>query len=175
MPESVASAIRLPWAPARVSVCFLNNGVRSKISFRPHRRHSAVWRGVEYQHSVFDDDTRRASPAMIYIPSEIPGGHNPAPRSRNSTTDALKSEQRNSRATNPSNSNAWGDGRDWSDWQAGGWGHYPEEDWKVRHQQIEEKKEMAETADRNRKITDDALRERENSQKSFPPQDTAWN
>lgn len=110
---------------------------------------------------------------MFYTPPEVPRGisrgHNPATQSRNSTTAAQKSAHRNSRATNPSNSNARGDGHDWSDWPSGGWDHYSEEDWKVAHQKIEEKEEMAETVECNRETTDDAFSERGNSQQSFSP------
>ena len=167
MPESAEADVRLFWAPARVSVCFLHNGVRNKISLRPHLHRSAVWRAVEYQHSVFDDDTRRALPLMFYIPSEIPIGRNQAPQSRNPTTDARKSDQRNSRATYPSNSNDWADVRDWPDWRAAGRGHYSGEDWKVWRQQSEEKKW------RKRRIGIEKSRmvlcATGNSQKSFPP------
>ena len=81
---------------------------------------------------------------MFCVPSEvhrgISRGRNPAPQSRNSTTEARKSDHRNSRATNPFNSNAWNEGHDWPDRPADGWGHYSEEDEKVRRHQIGEKK-----------------------------------
>ena len=96
---------------------------------------------------------------MSYAPSGaplgIPRGRDPAPQARNPTTDGEKEEARISRAIYPSDSNAWGDGRNWSQWTAVGRGQYPEEeDRKEIRQQKEEKEETAETSGRNRKVVD---------------------
>ena len=150
---AVGADARLSWAPAHLSVVFLHNGDRDKISFRPHLRHSAVWGEVENQPRVFDEDARRDFPLMFNIRSEAHPGYTAAPQGRNST-EARKSDARNSRATNHSPAN------EWKGWPSDGWGKYSEGDWAVWYPQIEETKEMEEgKKDRARRISEQQTRE----------------
>ena len=71
IPDSVEADIRLSWSPVRVSVCFLRNEVRRKISFRPHRHRPAAWKEVEYRHSNFDANARMAFPRLFNIPPKF--------------------------------------------------------------------------------------------------------
>ena len=119
MPDSVEAEIRLSWSPAHISVVFEHQEVWNNLSFRPHKNCHAVGSEVEYRRDNFDESVRKAPPLMFYNPSEVPknaSGHIDVP------------PVRNSRATTPSNTNAGGDGHDWSQWPADVWGQYSDED-----------------------------------------------
>ena len=173
VPGYINVEIRYTWAPAHLGVTFKRGRAYGKISFRPDRHHSALWKPSAYSHAVFDRETRDASPQMFYIPSEIPGAAKPP------SVTADHPQSRASRRTSPSRpSHANDDWREhdgtWPNWPSGGRNQYSDEDWEVRHRFQDGKQEMADRVGRNRRISEQheqarkEIEEQEERKKSEP-------
>ena len=129
IPEYIDVDIRLPWGPARLNVTFKDGNVWGKVSVRPDRLQTAVWKPPAYSHAVFEQDTRATFPSMFYIPIEVPG----------SATDpktATDPKPRSSRRTSPSRpshaEDDWNHG-DRPTWKYDGRNQYSDEDWEALH------------------------------------------
>ena len=134
LPTLITARARLSWWPAHATVTWLDGGEGfQKLSARPPEEKRSEWISVEYDDTVFDQDTRDRFPRAFTAPTPCPskplGTANQAPPNKSDPpiTDEGKpgkevERSHSSEDTESEYSNDWWEGSWWhGDWYPNTW------------------------------------------------------